>query len=606
MSGLCSERVFRLGDGAGRTFLICPGPARAPGSWRPVSPHLVASHVDAWLADTSSRETLFAMTASLRYGYDGPPASDDADHLLHAVRPRILSALASGDLLVFEDPAAPERFPLHAEPEPRLPDIEGASHYALRVLDEVGDPISDIEVEIDLDGVRRALRTGPSGLVRVDGTRAARGDGRILDLDAVREALAPRWKRPRTSRIPTGANVDVCALDDLHPIGLVRGATVTLVLTPYFRCFEVPGAAFDFERSFPRSAVLPAIASIVAQIARDPGRRAMVFGHTDRTGSEEANKQLSERRAEAVRCLLSHDAERWAQLFRGDRSPLVPERWGAFEIQHMLNALGCGDAAGKPLDEDGVLGQRSSEALARFQRGAYPGRLPEQKALPATGRLDDATTEQLFLAYARRATPTPVAQDRFVPVGGSPFMGCGGFNPFTVDDSDAESRRAVVFVFDPAAEPTGLPCKIGDVGPCRAASRAPRTPADPTPPDERAPYRCGAYRSVSSDCPCRGGEPLQVLRIQLHDQKYDPAPNTRYRLRLPNGSMRPGETDGEGTLRCAVSRRAHTLEASFSPHPACVTRCGSKCPRTIRAPRCLISRTFATSASGPPPTQTWT
>src|SRR5262249_38369824 len=141
-----------------------------------------------------------------------------------------------------------------------------------------------------------------------------------------------------------------------------------LVITPFFKCHEISGTHFEFGRSFVRSSGLEDLARIAEGLHGDDGRKAMIFGHTDLSGSEELNKALSERRAKAIHALFRQDAGAWEELFSGTADGKQwQEKWGVKETQHMLNALGVTDDDGNPLTEDGVKGARTKQAIHRFQ-----------------------------------------------------------------------------------------------------------------------------------------------------------------------------------------------------------------------------------------------
>jgi hypothetical protein len=72
----------------------------------------------------------------------------------------------------------------------------------------------------------------------------------------------------------------------------------------------------------------------------------------------------------------------------------------------------------------------------------------------------------------------------------------------------------VIFVYDPAAEPMGLPCRLGSVAPCRASFGPPPPPeADGREPP---PYRCRVYQEVAAKCPCQAGPDVSHdLRVTL-------------------------------------------------------------------------------------------
>lgn len=64
-------------------------------------------------------------------------------------------------------------------------------------------------------------------------------------------------------------------------------------------------------------------------------------------------------------------------------------------------------------------------------------------------------------------------------------MGCGEYNPLSLSTKDAESRRVVLLVYDVAAEPQALPCKLRSLAPCKA-NVGPEV-AERNRPDRQAP-----------------------------------------------------------------------------------------------------------------------
>ena len=68
---------------------------------------------------------------------------------------------------------------------------------------------------------------------------------------------------------------------------------------------EVHGIYFDFGSAIIRPESEPALKEIAVALARNPGWRISVEGHTDNVGGDAANLDLSKRRAEAVRQALT-------------------------------------------------------------------------------------------------------------------------------------------------------------------------------------------------------------------------------------------------------------------------------------------------------------
>jgi len=129
------------------------------------------------------------------------------------------------------------------------------------------------------------------------------------------------------------------------------------------------------------------------------------------------------------------------------------------------------DDEGNALKEDGDRGERTKQAIHRFQAGDYPDKPGEQKALAKSDLLGKEGRKELFLAYAKRITRHPIEKGKLERVNGAPYMGCGAYNALSASAKDAESRRVVVFVFDVAATPQGLPCALRSVGACKGQLR---------------------------------------------------------------------------------------------------------------------------------------
>ena len=403
------------------------------------------------------------------------------------------------------EPSAPPPAPDRPAPD------EGSSWFSLQILDEVGDPVDGLEVVYSIEGRRRSVTTDGSGIARVDGVAPSFASAAVKSLTAAREKLKSRWQKPRAAKPIDDPTVHVRELDDglTESIALTAAEPATLVLTPFFRCHEVPGANFAFGRSFVRADALDTLALIAEALsADDDGRQGMIFGHTDLAGSEALNKELSERRAKAVHALFTHDADAWEELFSGTADgPNWKEKWDLEEAQHMLNALRVTDDAGNPINERGIRDESTKQAIHRFQAGTYPDKPAEQAPLAASDLLGKDGRKELFLAYAKRISRKPIKPEKLASVNGAPFMGCGEYNPLSLSAKDRESRRVVVFVFDVAATPGGLPCQLRNIAPCKA-NLTPPDEADTDPSAKPLPYRCKVYREVASKCPCKGGADL--------------------------------------------------------------------------------------------------
>jgi len=82
--------------------------------------------------------------------------------------------------------------------------------------------------------------------------------------------------------------------------------TIETELTTECRA-EVPGIYFDFDRATLKPQSSRALTTIAELLKRQPSWRVSIEGHTDNSGSETYNQDLSTRRADAVRTTLVRD-----------------------------------------------------------------------------------------------------------------------------------------------------------------------------------------------------------------------------------------------------------------------------------------------------------
>jgi len=489
---------------------------------------------------------------------------------LDRVRTLLVSAAEAGWLRI--DPAALAVSPPLEESPDTERDLaapvlapEAASRFELRVVDEVGEPIAGIDVAFGVGGGRRVVPTDGGGVARLEDASSSFISASVSSVAQLREKLAPRWTKPRTAKLPTGPDTRAADINAAtQSLSLESEKPFTLAITPFFKCNELSGVHFAFGRSFLLESALDTLSIMAAAVLEDDNRRAMIFGHTDTAGSDALNKELSERRGKAILAVLTHDPDAWEELWTGsDDGPNFKEQWGVKEAQHLLNALGVTDDEGKALVEDGVEGHSTHAAMRRFQRGDYPGARAGRSSVPETGKADKATRKEFLLSFADEITHDPVPKKRFAPIGSALLMGCGEYNPLSDHARDAASRRTVLFIFDAAATPQNLPCKLRSLGPCKTAGGV----DDPLPvplPDDK-PYRCSIYREIAKTCPCVKGEELMHLELQLHDRNFDPAPDTAYALVLPDGERVVGKTDSDGILHAAVRKAEIVVSVTYQP-----------------------------------------
>lgn len=213
--------------------------------------------------------------------------------------------------------------------------------------------------------------------------------------------------------------------------GEATTTTLTLTLrpgTPVATAFVVH---FHFDNAF----VEPCMRSVLKAAADRAGQggsaeKVLIVGHTDKTGPDEYNQSLSERRARSVFAFLTfgRDPEgavaEWTAL-RQRRPPGVrkteKDSWGVREYQHMLQDLGF-----YPGKIDGRHGDLTDDAVRAFRC---------KKGLPPGTIVDDPVWELLIEDYLGKE-PLAVADDKFLrnakgscDSGPLEWLGCGEQQP---------------------------------------------------------------------------------------------------------------------------------------------------------------------------------
>lgn len=392
------------------------------------------------------------------------------------------------------------------------------------LVDAAGRPLARVPLRFHVGDATHEVETGPDGVGRLTGQSADAARVGVGGLGRLRDALAAAAAGPGGAA-PAGAlDREVEAFEQ---VDVTAAAPVTVRVRAGLRCLELAGPHFGFDRAFVRPDGMATLKSVVAELDGGPARRAIIYGHTDTVGTDDYNKRLSERRARAVFAALTHDAAAWEEL-------QAAETWGSKPVQVMLNTVNDGSQPTSP--EDGNASPAFTDAVRAFQKRK------DHATLEVDGKVGPATRRELFLLYFRKHVPTPAAADRFRAFGAARFMGCGEFNPFTPEGTDELSRRVVVLVHEPAAEPPPLPCAIGNVAPCRA-NLSPGPAGSPTPH-----FRCQVYRDLATRCPCgQSGEGEAVIAF-VDEVTGTPYKHRQILIEHADGRRVVHETNAEGKV----------------------------------------------------------
>ncbi len=141
--------------------------------------------------------------------------------------------------------------------------------------------------------------------IQVDRDPEALGDGKdysIVYAGTDRIAMVPNADFPRASSI----EINVVANSNQHSylsdlVIAVHGDPLYESLTTGDRSFTTRGILFDFDSDRLRGESTPTLEEMRRTLSEHPDLRIRVEGHTDASGEEDYNQELSERRAEAVK-----------------------------------------------------------------------------------------------------------------------------------------------------------------------------------------------------------------------------------------------------------------------------------------------------------------
>jgi outer membrane protein OmpA-like peptidoglycan-associated protein len=418
---------------------------RAPGV--PLNDAELERAIAGWLTDRTARAELGRVLFDV-FAWPIDRLEDDgttAGFVARACERGWLFALKSwmpvarADLPTGTRPELPSHPPIEP-PRSRRP--QALSHFEVRYVDEIGQPIPSTAITFEVQGKHPAVTNG-DGRARLDGRTEQHASVDATDRRALRELLRPRWDVVREA--PWVAAAVDQTLVDLHDDSERVGAPLlsetlhTVVVQPWVVRARIDGFLFERDKAF----VLPAAVetaggsrSAVNALRRwfvdNPHTHALVIGHTDTTGDPSYNDPLSLERAQSFVAYLRQDVDRWLSWY-GAGQPAA-KRWGPREDRMMLEAIS--KARGLPitkdllrdyqlargLGENGFIGPETRRALIED----YMGLQDTKKPLP----------EELVEHGCGESFPRSDKPD----AGGVPGQ------PSTRDD--AEQRRVEVFLFD--------------------------------------------------------------------------------------------------------------------------------------------------------------
>jgi len=310
----------------------------------------------------------------------------------------------------------------------------------------------------------------------------------------------------------------------------------------FVECARISGVHFETDKSFIRPSVVDDMQPLEDALARNPDAKVMIFGHTDKVGSDPYNKDLSERRALSAYAFITDDAETWEKLYN-------KEKWGTKAIQEILKDFG------DPYDPgpaDGIYGSKTRAAVRKYQ---------EDKGLTVSGVAGPATRNVMFTQYMTDKHDVELTPDQFMD---PRHMGCGEFNPQEETEGPCEENRRVTFYLFHEKRLPNLPCRTGDLAPCRKQAAEPR-------PRNKDTFRCSFYDSIAKKCKHEVG-PILTTELTVHLQLFFRDPEGKERplpgelpvfVEFPDKKLQEQKVDKEGRLVFDVDRSKEAFTLRF-------------------------------------------
>lgn len=302
----------------------------------------------------------------------------------------------------------------------------------------------------------------------------------------------------------------------------------------------------------PRITGLTVIAKALTHARDNPAQKLLVAGHTDTSGGQAYNVQLSQLRADNV-----------LHVLRGEREPWVASCRNKHQVEDYQRILTwAAERFGFACDPGGIdnrHGPRTTEALRRFQAdyNAMFGR-----AISVDGQIGDQTWGAFFDCYMAGLKDTLEVDDaglaqlraglKFIDAG-KPGVGCGEHFPIDAQGRDGfrsqTNRRVELLFFDPGEEPQ-LRCHpsagVCQHEQCELYSRQPRLyEFRPIPPEPTVDAKLEIIFDRNDDKQVDGNElRTNHVRIGLWDHAFDRASGA-----LLNAAGEPDNFVGADTRR---------------------------------------------------------
>jgi outer membrane protein OmpA-like peptidoglycan-associated protein len=424
-------------------------------------------------------------------------------------RPRVIQAIVPEHIVPLSDLADGDAERLGHDVESNASE----TWFEARIVDGRGSPLVGVEVVMLHEGASERLVSDGDGRVRLDGVTSGSATVWVHDTDSLRAALETAWAQPtEEAMLEPSADVEITYYrDDLvGPLVLGRKSPKTLSIQPFVVLGRLTGMLFDTNKSFLLPVSLASIAELRALYDRCAPCQLLVVGHTDTSGQADYNEALSLERAQSVLEYLTDDVDAW--LERYDTRKPAGTRWGSSEDLYMI---------------------RSSSDFGTREPARDPVRwFQATRGLQEDGIMGPNTRRVLIEEYmARDGTSLPVGVTAEVHGCGEAFpldRSGEGLDGSPVDGRDDPiDRRVELFFFGD---------RLGVKPPAPGSTSKAGTTAYPS------------WRKRAKETHERVIGP-RALEIVLHDERGQPVPHARYRVRLPAGAVVDGELDAQGFAR---------------------------------------------------------
>jgi len=210
-----------------------------------------------------------------------------------------------------------------------------------------------------------------------------------------------------------------------------------------------------------------------------PEQRALVVGHTDRSGSERYNQTLSELRARNVRCAIQGNRTGWVEV--------ADEKHTVEDYQQILRWIAHLGWDCHPGPKDGKDGPKTRQGVRNFQR-QYNQRF--DRSIQVDGIVGPEVWGAFFEVYMGKLKHLMGTDEEGMKEARQnvhfldcPSIGCGEHFPITADRRenyrDPVDRRVEILFFDPGEEPP-LDCEAPE-DTCEELYRGERYSFEPLP-----------------------------------------------------------------------------------------------------------------------------